>query len=100
MSLNFLNLNLVETRVSVDGKPCDFVGLELFQTMSGHHRFTIEVNYRASCESVWTETPEAIFKQLGSPVTTAFAQGGAASACKFLGVVTRIEAGAEATRAA
>ena len=40
------NLDAVSVEIKVAGKVCDYVTMELFQSVSTHHRFKIKVNYR------------------------------------------------------
>ena len=38
------NLDAVSVEIKVAGKVCDYVTMELFQSVSTHHRFKIKVN--------------------------------------------------------
>jgi hypothetical protein len=40
------NLDAVSVEIKVAGKACDYVTMELNQSVSMHHRFKIKVNYR------------------------------------------------------
>lgn len=88
-------LNLVHAEIRVEGKVCDFDYLELYQSMSDHHRFTIHVNYRTHRESVWTETPEDILEQLGKQVYIKLSHRESQEVTEFLGRVTDIDIGGE-----
>ena len=63
------NLDAVSVEIKVAGKVCDYVTMELFQSVSTHHRFKIKVNYRPDKPSVWAIGPDVIFKQLGEKVS-------------------------------
>jgi hypothetical protein len=66
--MNSSELNNVQVDVIVDGEKCDYTKMKLFQTMSGHHTFEVVVNYRPGKPTVWTDTPEKIFDQLGKNI--------------------------------
>ncbi|MEG0900436.1 MAG: contractile injection system protein, VgrG/Pvc8 family, partial [Oscillospiraceae bacterium] len=61
-------LNNVKAVITIDGKTCDFSMMTLHQTMGSHHRFIINVNYRAKQKSVWEEECRTIFEKLNGKV--------------------------------
>jgi len=64
-----MDLNSVDTKITVGGAPCDFRKMHLHQSMTGHHTFEIEVNFRHHDKSAWAVTADNIFKEaLGKPV--------------------------------
>ena len=85
------NLNSVKTEIKIDGKSCDFIKLDLKQSMTNHHEFEITVNYRHNKPCVWTETPDVIFAQLGKPVFIKMTHIASGDVNEFLGVVTDID---------
>jgi uncharacterized protein involved in type VI secretion and phage assembly len=87
-----MNLNEVDTTITVDGKSCDFTTLSLDQLVAGHHKFEIAVNYRHKDQSVWAATPDDIFREtLGKPVSIVMKHAESGETNEFDGVVTDIE---------
>ncbi len=84
-------LNQVDVSISINGNNCDFETLQLQQTMCGHHRFSIRVNYRPNKPSVWTITPETIFRQLGETLTINMKHNETGEITEFVGVITHID---------
>ncbi len=84
-------LNLVDTEVRIAGEIADFETLTLRQTMCGHHRFEIRVNYRPNKPSVWTVMPENIFEQLGESLTIKFTHKESGELTDFEGFITDID---------
>lgn len=88
-----MNLNAVETKITVDGKPCDFIHMDLDQRMAGHHVFEISVSYRHEKQSVWALTVDDIFREtLYKPVNIQMKHIETGEVNEFNGVVTDIEA--------
>lgn len=88
-----MNLNAVETKITVDGKPCDFIYMNLDQRMAGHHTFEIAVSYRHEKKSVWALTVDDIFREtLNKPVSIQMVHIETKETNEFEGVVTDIEA--------
>ncbi|WP_044214134.1 phage baseplate assembly protein V, partial [Saccharicrinis fermentans] len=86
-------LNLVDAEVHVAGELVDFLTLTLNQSMTGHHRFKIQVNFKPHKPSVWTTTPETVFEQLGETVTIKLAHRENGELTEFEGFVTNIYVG-------
>ncbi|MBN2742495.1 MAG: hypothetical protein JXR39_01235, partial [Marinilabiliaceae bacterium] len=93
MPKNSTQLNAVQVTVTANGQPCDFDTLKLQQSMTDHHRFAIRVNYRPNKPSVWTVTPETIFKQLGTPLTIEMKHLATGETTEFAGIITHIDTG-------
>lgn len=51
------NLDAVSVEIKVAGKVCDYVTMELFQSVSTHHRFKIKVNYRRTNQACGLSVP-------------------------------------------
>lgn len=85
-------LNAVETEITVDGKPCDFIYLHLDQYMTSHHVFELAVSYRHEKQSVWAVTVDEIFREtLNKPVNIKMTHKESGDVNEFDGVVTDIE---------
>ncbi|MDA3832628.1 MAG: phage baseplate assembly protein V [Spirochaetales bacterium] len=89
--MNSSELNNVQVDVIVDGKKCDYSQLVLEQTMSGHHIFEININYRPGKPTVWTETPETIYDQLGKNIGIRMKHRQSGETNDFRGVITDID---------
>jgi uncharacterized protein involved in type VI secretion and phage assembly len=89
--MNSSELNNVQVDVIVDGEKCDYTKMKLFQTMSGHHTFMVVVNYRPGKPTVWTETPEKIFDQLGKNIGIRMKHRQSGESNDFRGIITDIE---------
>jgi uncharacterized protein involved in type VI secretion and phage assembly len=88
-----MNLNSVDTNITVGGSPCDFKTMHLHQRMAGHHIFEIEINYRHHDKSVWAETVDKIFREmLSKPVGIVMKHVTSGESNEFVGVVTDIKA--------
>lgn len=87
------NLDAVSVEIKVAGEVCDFVTLELRQSVCEHHRFRIKVNYRPDKSSVWAEGPDVIFKQLGEKVSIVMTHTESGEKTEFYGLITDIDAG-------
>lgn len=88
-----MNLNSVSTKITVGGKPCDFIHLNLDQYVSRHHTFEIAVSYRHEKKSVWALTVDDIFREtLNQPVSIQMTHIESGAVNEFNGVVTDIEA--------
>lgn len=87
------NLDAVSVEIKVAGEVCDFVTLELRQSVCEHHRFRIKVNYRPDKPSVWAEGPDVIFKQLGEKVSIVMTHTESGEKTEFYGLITDIDAG-------
>lgn len=87
------NLDAVSVEIKVAGEVCDFVTLELRQSVCEHHRFRIKVNYRPGKPSVWAEGPDVIFKQLGEKVSIVMTHTESGEKTEFYGLITDIDAG-------
>ena len=88
-----MNLNAVETRITVGGAPCDFICMNLDQYVAGHHTFEIAVSHRHEKQSVWALTVDDIFRQtLNQPVHIRMSHTESGEVNEFEGVVTDIEA--------
>ena len=87
------NLDAVSVEIKVAGKVCDYVTMELFQSVSTHHRFKIKVNYRPDKPSVWAIGPDVIFKQLGEKVSIVMTHTESGEKTEFYGLITDIDAG-------
>ncbi len=88
-----MNLNAVTTKVTVGGKSCDFVYVNLDQYVTAHHTFEIAVNYRHEKKTVWAITVDDIFREtLGQPVSIQMTHIESGAVNEFNGVVTDIEA--------
>lgn len=86
-------LNLVKVEIKINGKECDFLNMNLTQSISTHHYFEIEVNYKAGKPSVWAVTPDEIFKQLGEEVHIKMTHRQTGEVTDFFGIITDIVAG-------
>ncbi len=87
-----MNLNAVETTITVNGTPCDFITMKLDQYVTGHHTFEIAVSYRYEKDSVWTITVDEIFKNyLNMPVNILMTHIESGEVNDFDGVVTDVE---------
>jgi uncharacterized protein involved in type VI secretion and phage assembly len=87
-----MNLNAVDTKISVAGKPCDYTTMSLHQRMAGHHTFEIAVNYRFKEQSVWAVTVDDIFNEmLEKPVSIQMKHRETGETNDFVGVVTDIK---------
>lgn len=86
------DLNNITAKVSIDGQPCDFVRLELRQSMSGHHTFTIELNYRAKGDGFWTVPVREMTAPLGNAISIRFQESEGATV-DFEGVVCGMKLG-------
>jgi|GEM_PF-334687 len=89
--MNSSELNNVQVDVIVDGQKCDYTEMQLHQTMSGHHTFQVEVNYRPGKPTVWTETPETIYDQLGKNLGIRMKHRQSGETNDFRGIITDIE---------
>lgn len=87
------NLDAVSVEIKVAGEVCDFVTLELRQSVCEHHRFRIKVNYRPGKPSVWAVGPDVIFKQLGEKVSIVMTHTESGEKTEFYGLITDIDAG-------
>ncbi|MCD8031672.1 MAG: phage baseplate assembly protein V [Bacteroides sp.] len=87
-----MDLNTVETHITVDGKPCDFITMNLDQYVTGHHTFAITVSHRHEKESVWAITVDEIFRQyLNKKVYIGMKHRESGEMNEFEGIVTDIE---------
>lgn len=86
------NLDAVSVEIKVAGQVCDYVTMELSQSVSTHHRFTIKVNYRPDKPSVWAIGPEEIFKQLGEKVSITMTHHESGEKTEFHGLISDIHA--------
>lgn len=86
------NLDAVSVEIKVAGQVCDYVTMELFQSVSTHHRFKIKVNYRPDKPSVWAIGPDVIFKQLGEKVSIAMTHHESGEKTEFYGLISDIRA--------
>ena len=84
------NLDAVSVEIKVAGKVCDYVTMELFQSVSTHHRFKIKVNYRPDKPSVWAIGPDVIFKQLGEKVSIIMTHHESGEKTEFHGLISDI----------
>lgn len=84
------NLDAVSVEIKVAGKVCDYVTMELFQSVSTHHRFKIKVNYRPDKPSVWAIGPDVIFKQLGEKVSILMTHHESGEKTEFHGLISDI----------
>lgn len=84
------NLDAVSVEIKVAGKVCDYVTMELFQSVSTHHRFKIKVNYRPDKPSVWAIGPDVIFKQLGEKVSIIMTHHESGEKTGFHGLISDI----------
>ena len=66
----------------------DYVTMELFQSVSTHHRFKIKVNYRPDKPSVWAIGPDVIFKQLGEKVSIIMTHHESGEKTEFHGLIS------------
>ncbi len=88
--MSLAQLNLVDAEVLVAGEAVDFETLQLHQTMSGHHKFEIKVNYRPDKPTVWTVTPEKLFEQLGENLHITFTHKESGEVTEFDGIITNV----------
>lgn len=86
------NLDAVSVEIKVAGQVCDYVTMELFQSVSTHHRFKIKVNYRPDKPSVWAIGPDVIFKQLGEKVSITMIHHESGEKTEFYGLISDIRA--------
>jgi len=87
-----MDLNTVETNITVDSTPCDFITMNLNQSVTGHHTFDISVSFRHEKESVWAITVDEIFrKYLNKSVYIEMKHRQSAETNEFEGIVTDIE---------
>lgn len=86
------NLDAVSVEIKVAGQVCDYVTMELFQSVSTHHRFKIKVNYRPDKPSVWAIGPDVIFKQLGEKVSITMTHHESGEKTEFYGLISDIRA--------
>lgn len=86
------NLDAVSVEIKVAGQVCDYVTMELFQSVSTHHRFKIKVNYRPDKPSVWAIGPDVVFKQLGEKVSIAMTHHESGEKTEFYGLISDIRA--------
>lgn len=84
------NLDAVSVEIKVAGQVCDYVTMELSQSVSTHHRFEIKVNYRPDKPSVWAIGPEEIFKQLGEKVSITMTHHESGEKTEFYGLISDI----------
>lgn len=83
-------LNNVKVEITIGGKKCDFSTMTLHQTLSSHHRFIINVNYRAKQKSVWEEECKTVFEKLNEKVVITITDNEGAKNV-FEGVVQHID---------
>ena len=87
-----MNLNSVNTAITVDGKSCNFTSLEFEQSVSGHHTFEIVISYRHMEQSVWAITVDEIFRTtLNKPVFIKLTHTETGETNEFEGFVTNIK---------
>ncbi len=88
-----MSLNSVKTEITVDGEPCDYIYMQLDQSVSRHHSFEIAVNYRHQEESVWAVTVDEIFRTtLNKPVFIKQTHMESGVSNEFEGLITDIKA--------
>lgn len=84
-------LDAVAVSVTIAGKECDVSELDLFQSISNHHRFTIKVNYRSDKPSVWAAGPDQLFKSLGEKVAIQMQHQQSGESTEFYGLITDMD---------
>lgn len=84
------NLDAASVEIKIAGKVCDYVTMELSQSVSTHHRFKIKVNYRPDKPSVWAIGPDVIFKQLGEKVSIIMTHHESGEKTEFYGLISDI----------
>ena len=84
-----LNLNAIDTRVSIAGQNCLFKRFVLNQKFNEHHSFSIEVDYE-ELDSLWMENPTKIIKLIGESVTIAMVHRQTKEENLFCGIVTDV----------
>ena len=84
------SLNSVDVDIHIDGESCNFIWMNLKQSMTTHHEFEIGVTYHTKT-SVWAINPDVIFQQLGLPVTIKIRHIESSAENNFQGIITDIE---------
>ena len=87
------NLDAVSVEIKIAGEVCDFVTMELHQSVCAHHRFRIKVNYKPEKPSVWAVGPDMIFNQLGEKVSILMTHLESGEKTEFYGLISDIKAG-------
>lgn len=85
------NLDFTEVTVKIDDKPVQFTQLELHQSISDHHRFSITVNYLPGQPDAWAIGPDELFKLLGKKVTIHMNHKESGEDTEFFGIITDME---------
>lgn len=85
------NLDFTEVTVKIDDKPVQFTQLELHQSISDHHRFSITVNYLPGQPDAWAIGPDELFKLLGKKVTIHMNHKESGEDTEFFGILTDME---------
>lgn len=86
------DFNNVSAEIKIQGKSCDFSLLKLHQTMFGHHRFVVAVNYRAKSTDVWNTTADKVLEYIGESITIQIKERNG-EVIDFVGVVNKIDIG-------
>lgn len=84
------DFNNISAEVKIQGKSCDFSLLKLHQTMFGHHRFMITVNYRAKNLDVWNTTADKVLEHIGASITIQIKDVNG-EMVDFVGVINKID---------
>lgn len=85
------NLDFTEVTVKIDDKPVQFTQLELHQSISDHHHFSITVNYLPGQPDAWAIGPDELFKLLGKKVTIHMNHKESGEDTEFFGIITDME---------
>lgn len=84
------DFNSISAEVKIQGKSCDFSLLRLHQTLFGHHRFMITVNYRAKSKDVWHTTTDTVLEHIGESITIQIKDING-EMVDFVGVINKID---------
>lgn len=84
------DFNYTSADVKIQGKLCDFSLLKLHQTMYGHHRFVITVNYRAKNKDLWNTTTDTILEHIGESISIQI-KDSKGEKIDFVGVINKID---------
>lgn len=83
------NLNPVETRITIAGKPCHFVHLTLKQAFNKHSYFEIKVDYE-ELDSLWMGNPIQIIQLIGKDVNITMQHKQTGESNMFKGIITNV----------
>lgn len=83
-------LNLVVTKVTINGEEQKFISLKLHQRFNHHHSFTVIVNF-LSPNNTFQQKPETFIQYIGADAVISFAHAQTGDSYEFTGIVTQVE---------